>query len=283
MKSTRQLGAKNRLRISTRRRSDDRKLLFIQAWIAPKFPRRIERRRKTLPTDELSVYLRNTENNPKLAVAREGVVATMDKQNPVGGERSKVRMLYVEGEFAPGEIQALAMTFARPLPSARPPQKRIVGASTDNGAVLDAEHEIEINVDGVGEETVEANGTSVSAGPKASRGKRTYPSPATVDIDLASGDMPFTTFANEKRPDKQRDKYLVVAEWLRAYGNTPEITAGHVRTCYIAADWTFDVQDPAQPFRNLKKEGLGTISDGKFTINHLGTAAVKKMNAQANA
>lgn len=206
----------------------------------------------------------------------------MAKQNPAGGEKSKVRMLYVEGEFAQGEIQALAMTFARPLQPARPPQKRIVSSSADNG-VLDAEHEIEINVDGVDEETVEDNGTSVSAAPRASRGKRTYPSPATVDIDLESGDMPFTTFASEKRPDKQRDKYLVVAEWLRAYGNTPDITAGHVRTCYIAADWIFDVQDPAQPFRNLKKEGLGTISDGKFTINHLGTAAVKKMNAQANA
>ena len=200
-------------------------------------------------------------------------------QNPAGGEKSKVRMLYVEGEFAQGEIQALAMTFARPLAS-RPPQKRIGTPAADNG-VLDAEQEIAIDVEEI--PTVEDNGASAAGPPKAARGKRTYPTPVTVDIDLEGGEKSFGTFAGEKAPETHRDKYLVTADWLRAYRKTPEITAGHVRTCYIGADWTFDVQDPAQPFRKLKAEGLGTLSGGKFTVNHLGTAAVKKMNAQANA
>ena len=216
----------------------------------------------------------------KLAVAREGVVATMAKhQNPAGGEKSKVRMLYVEGEFAQGEIQALAMTFARPL-APRPPQKRIGTPSADNG-VLDAEQEIEINVEEV--PTVEDNGASAAAPQKAARGKRTYPTPEPVDIDLEGGEKSFSAFVSEKRPASHLDKYLVAAEWFRAFANTPTITAGHVRTCYIGADWTFDVQDPNQPFRTLKKDGLGTIADGKFTLNYQGTAAVKKMNAQANA
>jgi hypothetical protein len=234
---------------------------------------------QALPTDELVAYLGGTENNPKLAVVREGAVAIMAKQNQASGEKSKVRMLYVEGEFAQGEIQALAMTFARPI-TVRPAPKRIVSSSADDG-VLDAEQQIEIDVEDVG--TVEDNGASPATTPRASRGKRTYPTPATVDLDLESGEKPFSTFAAGKLPETHRDKYLVVAEWLRAYRATPEINAGHVRTCYIGADWTFDVQDPAQPFRKLKAEGLGTLSGGKFTVNHLGTAAVKKMNAQANA
>jgi hypothetical protein len=205
----------------------------------------------------------------------------MAKQNPASGEKSKVRMLYVEGEFAQGEIQALAMTFARPIP-VRPAPKRIVSSSAENG-VLDAEQEIEIDVEEVG--AIDDNGSpaSATATPKGPRVKRTYPTPATVNIELESGEKPFATFAREKQPETHREKYLVAAEWLRVYRNTPEITAGHVRTCYIGADWTFDVQDPVQAFRDLKRQGLGTISDGKFTINHLGQAAVKKMNAQANA
>lgn len=204
----------------------------------------------------------------------------MAKQhNPSGGEKSKLRMLYVEGEFAQGEIQALAMTFARPL-AVRPVQKRIATSATDNGLV-DAEQEIEIDV--AEDEVSSENGASAPSAPKAPRGKRTYPTPPTVDIDLDSGDKPFSTFASEKNPQSHLDKYLVVAEWLRAFRNTAPITAGHVRTCYIGADWTFDVQDPNQPLRALKKEGLGTIADGAFTINHLGTAAVKKLNAGAAA
>ncbi|MGI8400610.1 MAG: hypothetical protein ACR2NS_03255 [Gemmatimonadaceae bacterium] len=233
---------------------------------------------QTLPTAELTPYLKNTENNPKLAVAREGVVATMAKHNPPGGERSKVRMLYVEGEFAQGEIQAIAMTFARQLP-VRPPQKRIGSPSGEDG-VLDTDREVEIEVEE--ESTFEDNGAAASATPKAPRGKRTYPTPGPVDVELDGGDKPFITFASEKKPGTHLDKYLVVADWLRAYRNTPTVTAGHVRTCYICADWTFDVQDPSQPFRSLKKDGLGSIAGGKFTINHLGTAAVKKMNSDTN-
>lgn len=199
----------------------------------------------------------------------------MAKQNPVGGERSKVRMLYVEGEFAQGEIQALAMTFARPLSPARPTQKRIVSSSTDNGGVLDAEHEIEIEVEDVG--TVEDNGASAATTPRASRGKRTYPTPPTVEMDMTAGGTPFKVFAATKGPKSHRDKYLVAAAWCREYGTLESITTGHVRTCYIAAGWTYKVIDPIQPFRDLRGDGLGTLADGNFTIGHLGLAKVKEM------
>jgi hypothetical protein len=201
----------------------------------------------------------------------------MAKQNPFGGERSKVRLLFVEGEFAAGEIQALATAFARPTLPVRPSQqKRIAAATTDNG-VLDAETEVSVEEEATIEEDDAAS--VLTPTPKVPRGKRTYPTPEPVEIDLESGDKPFRAFASEKVPATHLDKYLVVAEWLRAYRAIPTITTGHVRTCYIAADWTFDVQDPNQPFRTLKKNGFGSIADSKFTINHLGVAEVKRMNS----
>jgi hypothetical protein len=49
-------------------------------------------------------------------------------------------------------------------------------------------------------------------------------------------------------------------------------------TCYKAADWTFDVTDPAVTLRTLKGERLlDAAGRGKFTVNHLGLAAVQKM------
>jgi len=208
-------------------------------------------------------------------MVREGVVATMAKQNPVGGERSKVRMLYVEGEFAPGEIQTLAMTFARPSTAARPAQKRIVGSSTENGGALDAEQEIEIDVEEVG--ATEDNGATAGAAPRASRGKRTYPTPPTVEMDMAAGGMPFKDFAATKGPKSNRDRYLAAAAWSSEYAKLPSITTGHVRTCYIAAGWTYKVNDPIAPFRILRDDGLGTLSDGNFAIGHLGLAEVQEM------
>lgn len=203
------------------------------------------------------------------------------QQNPSGDERSDVEFLYFKGKLRSQDIQALVSGFASTRSSAFParaPQKRIAAPVAEDGVVPSDQ---EVDLDTVEEAETEENGASTSRSPKTSRAKRTYPTPDPVNIDLEFGDKPFVTFATEKAPGSHRDRYLVVAEWLRAYRETTTVTAGHVRTCYIRADWDFDLQDPTQPFRKLKKEGLGAVSDGQFTINHLGTAEVKKMNAGA--
>jgi hypothetical protein len=205
-----------------------------------------------------------------------------NKQNSPGDDRSDIEFLYFKGKMRSADIQALVSGFASTRSNAllaRPATKRIAGPTTDNGA---SEASDDVDLDSV-EDAELAENDSASSTPKVPRGngaKRVYATPDTVDIDLESGDKPFTTFALEKAPPTHQDKYLVVAEWLRVFRNTPEVTAGHVRTCYIAAGWAFDVKDPTQPFRKLKRAGLGTITDGRFTIRHLGTSDVNKMNAQ---
>jgi hypothetical protein len=208
------------------------------------------------------------------------------KQNPTGDERSEVEFLYFKGKLHSADIQALVSGFAssRPsaLPASRAAAKRIAAPTTDNGAAGAVDQEVDLDL----VDDAEVAQEEVSSAPRVARGsgpKRTYPTPDTVDIDLDSGEKPFRTFAAEKAPQTHHDKYLVAAEWVRAYRGIPEIGAGHVRTCYIGAGWDFDVVDPLQPFRKLKKAGLGTISDGKFAIKHLGTSEVSKMNASATA
>jgi hypothetical protein len=199
-------------------------------------------------------------------------------QNPSGDERSDIEFLYFKGKVRSVDIQQLVAGFTSTRSNALParPQTKQLPPAGGNGTVK-TEQQTEIEFAEELEQVEEPNGASASAAPKPSRGRRKYPTPDPVALDLESGDMPFLTFAAEVTPESHLDKYLVAAEWLRAYRNVTEITAGHVRTCYIEADWDFDPQDPNQPFRTLKKDGLGSIADGKFTVGHLGTSAVKKM------
>jgi hypothetical protein len=205
------------------------------------------------------------------------------QQGASGDDRSDIEFLYFKGKMKSADISALVAGFTSTRSSSLSPRpaapKRITPTGTNNGTSEPEEEEVELEL--VDEADV-ADSTNVAvAAPKARGAKRSYPTPDTVDIDLEAGEKPFRAFAAEKAPQSHHDKYLVAAEWLRAYGNTAEVSAGHVRTCYIGAGWNFDVVDPTQPFRKLKKEGLGTISDGKFTIKHLGTAEVNKMNPGA--
>lgn len=204
------------------------------------------------------------------------------KQKLSAEERSEVEFLYFKGKLRSADIQALVSGFAgqrsNPLLSSRAQTKRIDGPEEANGIGDDSEEELELLADG------EISSDAIASAPRAPRGsgpKRTYPTPDTVDIDLETGESPFAVFAAAKAPETHRERYLVAAEWLRANRSLTEITTGHVRTCYIRAGWDFDVVDPSQPFRKLKKEGLGTISEGRFTIKHLGTSEVNKMNSSA--
>src|ERR1041385_9228495 len=102
-----------------------------------------------------------------------------------------------------------------------------------------------------------------------SRQQRTYKKPEAVEMDMNSGGKPFREFARETGPESHRDKYLVAAAWLHNFANIKTISADHVWTCYLTADWTFNIKDPTQMFRVLKRDGLGTTKDGTFSINHV--------------
>ena len=201
----------------------------------------------------------------------------MAKTPPTPG-RSKIRVFFVDADLAAGDIQELtnALTHAiRPTHILqRVPTPRLP-SDTGNGHVdLDGSEEVEfdevVETDVGDDELSEARGT---AKPRKYRS----PKPVTT-LDMNAGGKSFEEFAVEKgSPTEHLTRFLVAAQWLAEYAGFPTITVDHVFTCYKSADWTFDLKDPGFPFRKLKRDGLGDTKGGKFTINHLGTAKVKKM------
>lgn len=204
----------------------------------------------------------------------------MNKKPSGLSERSKVKILFVEGDFAPGDLKELtqALTSAikpnviRYLPKAGPQLLANDVRNSNSEDVLDAADEDVYQsddspeLDDAPEEKAKAPGKP-----------RTYRKPTPVNIDMSSGGKSFKDFSAEKGPTSHRAKYLVAAAWLHDYAKIESITADHVFTCYKSANWNFDIGDPTVTFRQLKKDALGSLEKGHFKINHLGIAEVFDM------
>jgi hypothetical protein len=213
----------------------------------------------------------------------------MAKQNQGGGERSKVRLFYVEGDFAPGELRELTQAFTSAVrgspvlarvPAPAPPRLAAAlgdghGNGNGGGEIPDAELETIV-------EEVDAE-TDAPVATKRPTKPRVYRKPEPVEIDLTLGTTPWREFATAKASPgaSHRTKYLVAATWLHDHAKVTTISADHVFTLYKAAGWNFDIGDPTGTFRQLKSEGLGKLNRGQFAINHLGVAEVNDMKATA--
>jgi len=211
----------------------------------------------------------------------------MPKQNQMSNERSKVRILFVEGDFAAGDLHELTQTLTnaiKPAPSflrgalsVRPAASAVIAPADTNGAMNTAEAEVESLDEDLGADMHAETGRAA----KGTAKPRNYRKPQPIDMDMASNGKPFKEFAAAKGATTHRAKYLVAAAWLHDFAKIETITADHVFTCYKTAGWNFDVTDPTVTFRQLKKEGLGVLKHGKFSVNHLGLAEVVDMNAPA--
>jgi hypothetical protein len=129
-------------------------------------------------------------------------------------------------------------------------------------------------------EYVEAQQASVTVAerPKRNRINRT---PEIVEIDLKGGTIAFEAFAGKKNPTSDRDRYLVIAAWLKEYHNLDPIGQDHAYTCYRAMKWTVP-KDVGSTFRNGKRDGLyKPAGKGMYSINHIGLNEVEKMGGGA--
>jgi hypothetical protein len=202
----------------------------------------------------------------------------MSKQgvNPSG--RSRVRVLYLEGDLASGDLEQLTATLAgavRPAIIAKP--SLVAGAasakSRTNGH--DAESD-QIEFEELEPEVADDADLVVE---RASAKPRKYPSPKIVaDLDVIGNGNSFADFATLLgNPEEIQTRYLIAAYWLTEYAKVEPVTYDHVYTCYRAADWVFEISDPTFPFRNLKKRGWGEVKSGQLTLNQIGKAQVEKM------
>ena len=205
-------------------------------------------------------------------------------QNHASSERSKVRIFFIEGDFASGDLEQLTQVLTnatRPatiLARAALPGRAAATTVTTAQNVEDENAESQ-QVDTTGEEI----GDDVAAEPlRATKGPskpRTYRKPQpVVDLDMSAGGKLFKDFAAEKgNPASHRTRYMVAATWLHEFAKVEPITIDHVFTCYKHVGWNFDIQDPTLVFRQLKAEGLASFKKGQFSLNHLGIGKVNDM------
>lgn len=107
--------------------------------------------------------------------------------------------------------------------------------------------------------------------------KKTYYSPKVLaDLDLNTADIPFETYCTQKNPKSTSKRYLVIAYWLKEYCGLSAVTQDHIYTCYRKMNWP-GLKDYGDSFRYASKHGHGSITNGAFTINHIGKDVVDKM------
>jgi len=205
------------------------------------------------------------------------------------GDRSKVRLLYVDADMAAGDMSSLTnalMAAIRPthvvgrtgsVQQIAPPAPTTADSNGHGKGTPDGEQ-----TELLEEEPIASEEPSMPAAKAARSGPRPYRKLNIVEMDMNSGDDSWMDFAKRKDPGSHRAKHLVAATWLHDNRKLETITVDHIFTCYKFADWIWDVSgDPTTVLRDLKKASLGALTQGKFTINQLGLAEVQKMKVSA--
>lgn len=126
----------------------------------------------------------------------------------------------------------------------------------------------------------EAQPGEVPAEPAHARGQRRFATPKIIDIDLG-GPLPLKPFCEEKAPDSDLKKYLVIAAWLKEHRQIEAVTIDHIHTCYRHMGW-FTPKDAPQPMRDLKRRAwFNKTGRSEYAINHVGMNEVLKMGTAA--
>jgi hypothetical protein len=190
-----------------------------------------------------------------------------------GASRIRLVVLEAEGDGDLSQIAHAVQSALRPRENAIPTARRITNTVERSTANVSEAEEVEDN----------DTQSAVESMPQAETPKRTRtwtPTRPKVlsNIDLAS-DRTFRSFAAEKNPQTNLDKFLVVAAWFKLHRNTDSITTNHVYTCFRHIEWSCDIKDFNQPLRSLKSDQLMNAGQNKgaYAINHLGLDRVDKL------
>lgn len=204
-------------------------------------------------------------------------------------DKAKVKMTVIqfETESDNATLQENVRAITNTLVRALAPQPRVVqmppqipsgdgdnGASPEQASLFD-------NYD----EAIDAEVTPVPVKPKAkSNGATKYTAPKPLDLDLTSGDVPLKAFIEQKNPDGDVKRYLVIAYWFKEYRGINEITKDHAYTCYRFMNWSDVPKDVSGAFRTMKKKEYGWMNTGSknglYAINHIGENVVNQMGGK---
>lgn len=197
-------------------------------------------------------------------------------QQPSG--RSKIRVLFIDADLAPGDMQQLTETLAnavRPthiLARVAPLAGRL--NTGNNGHSADEFELEEIAAEDTGPDNDEES--QVTTTPKGTAKPKKSRSPQVIDVDLDT-DVSLVDFVSSHKPKNVAEKFLVVATWFKRHRDTDAIGIDHVYTCFLhpKLKWSTTMADFDAPFRQHKKRNRVTRkSAGLYSINHIGTGEV---------
>jgi hypothetical protein len=199
-------------------------------------------------------------------------------------DKAKVKMTVIHFETESDNvtlqenIRAISHTLTRALTTGHrviPPAAQLTSGNGSAEGVQDIEEQDVVDEDGFASPVASQTTKKKSAA-------RQYPTPQAIDLDLMSGDMPLKKFLEEKNPDGDIKRYLVIAYWLRKYRKIEEVTMHHAYTCYrhMGTGWQVP-PDAAAPLRAMKRKQYGWMkagsTKGAYAINHLGENEVEQM------
>jgi hypothetical protein len=201
-------------------------------------------------------------------------------------DKAKVKFRVIEFELEGGNaavqdsMRNLAAAITRGSRPGHPALTAKSVASTANGSSAPpADEDDQVELFPQDPEPTEAE--EPAAQESKQRSQRTYATPEVIDIDLTGGEMPLKTFCDQKAPDSDLTKYLVIAAWLKEYRQIESVGINHIHTCYRHMGW-FTPKDTPQPMRDLKRRAwFNKTGRSEYAINHVGMNEVLKMGAAA--
>ncbi|WP_407181289.1 hypothetical protein [Bradyrhizobium sp. STM 3562] len=201
----------------------------------------------------------------------------MAKNSGKTGGTSRIKFIMFDAEIADDQIQSVTQAITNALRGSPPAPKRLPPAAPaqlngGNGAVEEPdEPDLFDNID----ETNAIDATP--AAPKKKTPRRVAPKPQVInDLDVTS-DPPLSSIGTFKSNHK---RYLAIAAWLHDSRNIEVIDERHIYTCYRHLNWPTNINDFAQPLRELKhKQYFESPETGKYAINQLGLAKAKESSA----
>lgn len=194
------------------------------------------------------------------------------RANVTLGDKNRFRVLLIEGDVLPGELEVFAQAIAaaiRPTPPSPMSPRTVPAAIPASKPVFVAPNSF---ADDVPQTELEIEQESPPTKPQNGPVKKKLRTPKLVsDLEFTSGEKPLVDFMKEHDPKGHSKRYLAIVYWLKNYRNINEASADHIYTCYRALGLNVP-KDVGSVLRGLKSQEWPEkgSDDGFYKITHIG-------------
>jgi hypothetical protein len=208
-----------------------------------------------------------------------------NKGNAQSGDKNRFRVLLIEGDVLPGELQVFAQTLVaaiRPTaPAPLPPRAAPSAIPAPKPPAEEASLFTRVVSEDVPDAESELAPQPPAPKPQNGAAKKKLRTPQPVPgLEFASGTKSLKDYLEEQQPDGDAKRYLAMTWWLREYRQIAEVGADHIYSCYRAMNWNVP-DDVLSVFRYLKRQAWVERGSGPglYRINHIGEGQLRKAAA----